>query len=116
MIDDALMVMIVGMSVVFTSLAFFYVVIVLINKLNNYYNNFRVNKKLLEFTEPSESTAPISDELVAVISAAVFETLNKKVRIKKIQYLDANSYSTSWLSSGRASLLSSHNIHKGKRN
>jgi len=81
MIGDALFVMIVGMSVVFSALGFFYIIILLINKFDFIYNNFKVNKKLQEFAVPSENSAPISDELIAVISAAVFETYNKKVRI-----------------------------------
>lgn len=116
MIGDTLIIMFVGMSVVFVALGFFYIIILLINKFDFLYNNYKVNKKLQEFTVPSKTTSPINDELIAVITAAAFETLNQKVRIKRIQYLDPNSYSSSWLSSGRVSLLSSHNIHKGKRN
>jgi sodium pump decarboxylase gamma subunit len=105
----------IGLSVVFAALFFFYVLIVVIGKINAYFNKRKVAKKL--GNEPSKKRAILSDEIdpevIAVIAASVFATLQTKVRVKSIRFLTQPD-DTSWSRIGRLSLIESHHIKINK--
>lgn len=51
----------------------------------------------------------LSPEIIAVITAAIAETYDKKVRIKTIRYR-RDAQSTSWVVQGRAAIMASHKV------
>lgn len=110
--EEALILLLVGMVGVFAVLTFFYLLIVLINKTNSFFNKRKANKKLnLDAREPSiPKSDEINPEIVAVIAAAVLVTLKSKVEIKSIKFLSEPD-DTSWARIGRLSLIESHHIN-----
>jgi Na+-transporting methylmalonyl-CoA/oxaloacetate decarboxylase gamma subunit len=107
---EALLVMIIGLSGVFLSLLFFYIIIFFLQKSDEKLNKYLVQKKL----EPNiidTNITQIKPEIVAAISAAVFETFHKKIVIKKIHFLDDDK-SSQWATSGRINIMGSHNLKK----
>lgn len=104
--------MIIGMTGVFLVLTFFYLLIVLINKINTFFNTRKAAKKLnLENqTATIPKTDEINPEIIAVISAAILITLKSKVKITSIKFLKEPD-DTSWARIGRLSLIESHNIN-----
>jgi len=110
--EEALILMIVGILVVFSVLTFFYILILLINKINTFLNKKKADKKLNiggkdTITSKSDEIDP---EIVAVIAAAVLVTLKSRVEIKTIKFLNEPD-DTSWARIGRLSLIESHNIN-----
>jgi len=110
--EEALILMIIGMLVVFAVLTFFYLLIVSINQINFFFNRRKANKKLnLDGKNPSTlKSDDINPEIVAVIAAAVLVTLKSRVEIKSIKFLNEPE-DTSWARIGRLSLIESHNIN-----
>ena len=106
----AIEIIILGMGTVFSSLAFFAFLIWSMTSIDERYNKYKIKKYsiLLEKKEVSEEH---NDEIIAVISAAIFNALRKEVVIHKIHFLD-NSKVTAWASSGRDSLMSSHYVKR----
>lgn len=104
--------MIVGMLVVFIVLTFFYLLIVVINEINAYFNKRKANRKLnIEGKTASLANSDeINPEIVAVIAAAILVTLKSRVQIKSIKFL-TEPEDTSWARIGRLSLIESHNIN-----
>jgi hypothetical protein len=70
-------------------------------------------------TKPSLHIAPrissetIDDETIVVITAAVSETLQKSIRVRRIQFLHGDGASA-WSVTGRLSLMGSHLITRRK--
>jgi hypothetical protein len=106
--------MVVGISAVFSSLFFFYILMVVLKTVDDRINTYRVNKKLIPIAnlDTNEPQVQITPELVAVISAAAYEVFKKPVVVKKIKYL--NKSANSWSESGRMIVMGSHNINKVK--
>jgi len=113
-LSEALIVMAVGMSGVFASLLFFYLLMVVLNYADSKINQYRVSKKLSPKAnlDTNEPIVQITPELVAVISAAAYEVFKKPLVVKKIKYL--NKTANSWSESGRMIVMGSHNINKVK--
>jgi|DewCreStandDraft_4_1066084.scaffolds.fasta_scaffold00292_10 Na+-transporting methylmalonyl-CoA/oxaloacetate decarboxylase gamma subunit len=107
---EALLILFVGMTSVFLSLLFFYIVIFMIREVDEKLNNFLVQKKLVP-TKLDTEKAQIKPEIVAAISAAAYQTFHQPVKIKKIHFLDDSS-SREWAVSGRINIMGSHNIKK----
>ena len=107
---EALVVMFVGFTAVFSSLLFFFIIITLLQFIDNKLNTIRVNKKLTPLINEEKSDINITPEIVAVISAAVYEVIKKPVVIKKIKYLSQSE--SSWSETGRMIVMGSHNIIK----
>jgi Na+-transporting methylmalonyl-CoA/oxaloacetate decarboxylase gamma subunit len=93
---------VVGMSVVLTALIFFSFIIWLMKFIDAKISSSKVQNTLNES----------DDNLIAVISAAVYVALGKKARIKHIQFLDTQTQDGSWAVAGRLNVMSSHNINK----
>lgn len=112
---EAINLLFIGLSGVFSALLFFYILIVIIGKINSYFNKRRVAKKL--GNEPSKKNTVTNDEIdpeiIAVIAASVFATLQTKVRVKSIRFLTEPD-DTSWSRIGRLSLIDSHHIKINK--
>ncbi len=110
-LNEAFLLVFIGLSGVFLVLGFFYVLLITINKVSHYFNKIKVDKKL-KAKPVSTSSIPndeIDPEIVAVIASAILVTLKTKVKIKSIKFL-TSSDDTSWSRIGRLSLIESHNI------
>lgn len=105
--------LLIGMGGVFASLAFFYAMIILMNRGNSWLNKRSASKKLnISQVESSGSIQDeIKPEILAVIAAAVYATLQEKVKIKTIKFLTQPD-DTSWSRIGRLSLIESHIVKK----
>lgn len=103
----ALEVLGIGMGTVFFVLAFFCFMIWAMKALDNKFSKHKSDQPLTMTNEFFESKP--NAELVAVITAAVEQALNKKIRIKTIHFLD-DQHETSWANSGRLDIMTSHNI------
>lgn len=107
---EALLVLGVGLAGVFTCLSGLAFMIWLIKSVDETINNLRIrlySKKL----EVQPDT--IHDELVAVITAAVYSTFKKQVTIRKIRFLD-NRSGDAWAVTGRLNIMASRPIRKRK--
>ncbi len=105
---QALFILIFGISAVFASISFFFLIIFVLKKIDEKINEFRVNKKL-KSDSLTEKENVLTPELVAVISAAIFEVINKPVHIRKIKFLK-DEKSGSWTALGRQNIMGSHAI------
>lgn len=107
---ESLLLLVVGMTGVFISLSLLAVMIWMIKTADEKINLLRILSyaKKVE-VQPDE----INDELVAVISAAVFTTLKKPVVIRKIRFLD-NRAGDAWAVTGRVNIMASRPIRKRK--
>jgi Na+-transporting methylmalonyl-CoA/oxaloacetate decarboxylase gamma subunit len=109
-LSESLVVMLVGISAVFASLFFFYIIIMILQFIDNKLNSIRVQKKLTPLINEEKNDLKLSPEIVAVISAAVYEVIKKPIVVKKIKYLSQTE--TSWSETGRMIVMGSHNIIK----
>ncbi len=110
-INEAIVVMIVGLGGVFTSLVFFYLLMLALNGIESRINKSRASRKLSpKPAANSEEQINISPEIVAVISAAAYETFRKPVVVKKVKYLKQTD--SKWSETGRMIVMGSHNINK----
>lgn len=110
---EAMGILLIGMGGVFAALGFFYLLILFMNRLNARTNKKKVEKKLHPTMEGITNANPddIDSEILAVISAAIFATIQEKVKIKTIKFLTQPD-DTSWSRIGRLSLIESHIIKK----
>ncbi len=106
--EEALFILVFGISAVFVSIFFFYLIIFALKKVDEKINEIRVKRKL-KSGEITENANVLTPELVAVISAAVFEVINKPIHIRKIKFLK-DEKSGSWTALGRLNIMGSHAI------
>ncbi|MEM1331582.1 MAG: OadG family protein [Planctomycetota bacterium] len=104
--------MIVGMSVVFSSLVVIGLVIGLISMLAQ--PNAVDEAPVQPAGRPSPEDA-VSPELVAVITAAATAAVRRPVRVRRVVML-GRSDGDPWVSAGRAVLIGSHRLHTPGRN
>ncbi len=115
-LENAIIISIVGFSVVLICLIFFAMMISAINKLDNILKN-RKSKKTDISKEEVASTIVIQEDfdkdVVPVIIAAVYSMFSEKIIIKKINFLNKrSSEDTDWARLSRASAVSTHNIRR----
>jgi len=103
---------VVGMSVVLTALIFFSFIIWLMKFIDAKISSSKVQNTINETKPEMHELNESDDNLIAVISAAVYVALGKKARIKHIQFLDTQTQDGSWAVAGRLNVMSSHNINK----
>lgn len=110
----ALEMLVVGMSGVFTVLSIFAFIIWFMKYLDaKIKSNVEEAPILIEQKEYFETRT--ERELIAVLAAASTSIIGKKVKVKKIHFLDTNSDPASWKQSGLSNNMASHNINiKGK--
>ncbi len=111
---EALEVLVIGMGGVFTSLIFFYLLIVLLKKIDGMIQ--AKESKTLEIATNQRKEAEdlsrineIDNELIAVISAAAYSIVRKPVRVKTISFL-GNKDDSTWSQIGKIDVISSHNV------
>ncbi len=115
-INEAILVLIVGMGGVFLALIFFYLVITLLNRTERYFveaKNKKEAKLALQKQQEMELAAKDEideDELIAVITAAAYYTIQQNLVVKNIKFI-RNTGPSSWAAIGRLNLIGSHNIH-----
>jgi len=115
-INEALLVLVVGMGGVFLALFFFYLIIALLNKSERLFVNAK-NRKLeakakreAELEQISQAVEIDEEELIAVITAAAFFTIQQNLLVRKIKFI-RNTGPSSWAAIGRFNLIGSHNVH-----
>ena len=107
---ESLLILLIGIVGVFISLSLLAVMIWLIKAADEKINLLRI----VSYSKKAEvQPEEINDELVAVISAAVFTTLKKPVVIRKIRFLD-NKAGDTWAVTGRVNVMASRPIRKRK--
>ncbi|HRG46131.1 MAG TPA: OadG family protein [Leptospiraceae bacterium] len=99
-----------GMGTVFSSLALFAFLIWILTNVDDKFNAYKI-KKYSKKVETKEVSEDHNDEIIAVISTAVFIFLNKPVKIHKIHFLETTK-ENAWETSGRNNLMSSHIIKR----
>jgi Na+-transporting methylmalonyl-CoA/oxaloacetate decarboxylase gamma subunit len=110
-IEEALMLLIVGLGVVFVSLFMFNILISTMKFVDEKINKMRVGKKLSIKKEDVAPEEKITPEVVAIITAAAIEAFHKPISIKKIHFLDSHD-SSSWTNTGRLGVLGSHSLKR----
>lgn len=110
-IEEALMLLVVGMGVVFVSLFMFNILISIMKFVDEKINKMRVSKKLSIKKEDIAPEEKITPEVVAIITAAAMEAFHKPIKIKKIHFLDSHD-SSSWANTGRLGVLGSHALKR----
>ncbi len=53
----------------------------------------------------------VDEKTLAILAASADAILGKRVRIKKVQFLDSNKSLANWSVTGRASIMNSHNVN-----
>lgn len=109
---EALEVLVIGMGAIFASLFFFYLLILVLKKIDEKLAKSDAQKDLAKEnlnanTEQLEDE--ISPELIAVLSAAAYSVVRKPIRIKTISFLGGQDDST-WSKMGKMDVIGSHNI------
>ncbi len=110
---ESLLVMLVGMTGVFTSLVLLAGMIWFFRWADEGLNAWRI-KKYAEKVEAERVEDEINDELIAVLSAAAATALRKSVVVKKVQFLSQKTTGGSWAVTGRLNVMASHAISKRK--
>lgn len=115
MIEDpmsfGIQITIIGLIVVFISLALIAVIIgVVLGRVDEWFVQLKRSQSKAKEAEAPLVELPadqLSPELLAVISAAVTVAIDKKIRIKMIRYRRVPAQPT-WSVQGRATIMASH--------
>lgn len=107
---EALEVMVVGLTGVFTVLTFFSFMIWALKWIDAKTSKSKAEPPILKVQKEFFETKTES-ELVAVITAAAMQVFQSNVKIHKIHFLDDNTKPSNWASSGRVSIMASHSIN-----
>lgn len=111
-IYEALLLMLIGMSSVILVLVMMAVLIQVGKWLDETINAIRIRRYSAKI-EKQISGDDLNDEIIAVITAAVMTTYRKKIRVRKIRFLDHSTQPT-WAITGRLNIMGSHLITKRK--
>ena len=109
---EAVILLVVGMSVVLISLSMLAGLIRGMKSLDERFNIFRI-KKYDEKIKTEHVEDESNDELVAVLTAAAMAAMKKTVQIRRVQFLSADA-ETAWAVTGRVNIMASHHISKRK--
>jgi len=101
---DALILMLVGMSVVFTALILLWAVIVAVDRLTG---------APAEPTRAEEAAPSEQPHLIAVLAAAATAALGRPARVQRVRFLGYET--TAWRQEGRRLVMTSHHPHLHKR-
>ncbi len=111
-IIESLLLLVVGISVVFTALLILAGMIRMLDWIDRSINALRIRKYSAK-VETLQIDDDVNDEIVAVLSAAVTTVLNQQVRIRKIRFLSGGP-APAWAVTGRVNIMASHAISKRK--
>ena len=109
---EALEVLVIGMGAIFASLFFFYLLILVLKKIDEKLaksENKAIAVQNNLSPEAELQNDEITPELIAVLSAAAYSVVRKPIRIKTISFLDDKDDST-WAKMGKMDVIGSHNI------
>ncbi len=109
---EALLLMAVGMTSVIVILFLMALFIAAGKWLDEKINAYRIRRYATKI-EKKGIPDELNDEIVAVITAAVMTTYRKKIRVRKIRFLDHTTQPT-WAITGRLNIMGSHLITKRK--
>jgi sodium pump decarboxylase gamma subunit len=112
-IVESLLLLVAGMTSVFTALLLLAGMIRLLEWTDRTLNTKRI-KKYSEKVETHKVDDELNDEIVAVIAAAVAATLRPPVRIRRIRFLTGGGSDPAWAVTGRLNIMASHAIAKRK--
>lgn len=112
-IVESLLLLVAGMTSVFTALLLLAGMIRLLEWTDRTLNTKRI-KKYSEKVETHKVDDELNDEIVAVISAAVAAMLRPPVRIRRIRFLTDAASDPAWAVTGRLNIMASHAIAKRK--
>ena len=111
-LNEALLVMLIGMTSVILTLLLMALLIQAGKWLDEKINAVRIRRYSAKI-EKQTTGDELNDEIVAVITAAVITTYRKKIRVRKIRFLDHTTQPT-WAITGRLNIMGSHLITKRK--
>lgn len=103
---------VVGMSSVFVVLIFFAGLIWFMKFIDAKVTENKIKKTVPKFKETTQSNIDDENDLVAVITAAVYTAINKKAKVRHIQFLGHTNQDGKWANAGRLNVMSSHNLNK----
>jgi sodium pump decarboxylase gamma subunit len=109
---ESVLLLLVGMTGVMLSLVFLAGMIAMFKIVDERLNAWKIRR----YSEKVAVKLPedeLSDERVAVITAAVSTILKKPIRIRRIRLFDAQA-SGAWTSTGRLNIMASHHIARRK--
>jgi Na+-transporting methylmalonyl-CoA/oxaloacetate decarboxylase gamma subunit len=106
----ALELIVIGMGGVFCSLFLFYILMVLLQRIDKSLESRRLRRYAQKAHQSEESE--ISENIVAVITAAIMETIPKPLVVHKIHFADTQG-DNPWTRTTKLFIHDSHNIHKG---
>jgi len=99
-----------GMVVVFSGLTILFLLMTLFQRIER----ARTQEPAKAAPAPAPTPAPVPDtippEIVAAVSAAAALAIDKKVRIKRIQYRGPSE--STWSRQGRVTIMASHAIRR----
>ena len=111
-IVEAVLLMVAGMSAVFSALLLLAGMIRLLEWTDTRLNSLRI-RKYAEKLESHQIEDDVNDEVVAVITAAISTTLKQPVIVRKIRFLNSGP-GPAWAVTGRLNIMASHAIAKRK--
>ncbi len=103
---------VVGMSSVFIVLIFFACLIWLMKYIDARITENKTKKSTVGFKTAPEINYDEEGALIAAITAAIHMSIDKKARIKNIQFLGQQNQEGNWAAAGRLNVMSSHNLNK----
>lgn len=109
---EGLLLLAAGMTGVILSLLLLDWLIVGIRKADEAFNSWRI-RTYTEKVAPTLTEDDVSDELAAVISAAVAATMKRPMVVRRIRLFDAHG-GGAWSSTGRLNIMASHHIARRK--
>ena len=111
-IVEALLLMVAGLSAVFSALLLLAGMIRLLEWADTRLNSLRI-RKYAEKVDSHQIEDDVNDEVVAVITAAIATTLKQPVVVRKIHFLSSGP-GPAWAVTGRLNIMASHAIAKRK--
>ncbi len=112
MIEEGLLIMVVGMGGVFASLLLLMIMIWFMRTVDEHLNNRRIRTYTEKVEARQVDSDELNDEIVAAISAAVSTMLKPHVVIRRIRFLSSVQGEESWAVTGRTGIMSSHTVPK----
>jgi Na+-transporting methylmalonyl-CoA/oxaloacetate decarboxylase gamma subunit len=108
----SLLLLVVGITGVFASLLFFAAMIWAFKRVDERLNARRIRQyaRKIETLPPEDE---LNDEVVAVLTAAAVTAIQRKIMVRRIQFLGPDS-GPAWAATGRLNIMASHLISRRK--